>query len=145
MSGEKLESTVTIKTDEERAEKLFDNRRTYNIRYLVRNHGNKYRATVVHEDYIGKQKGEFTYESFLETFDRPLMSESGAYISFAEDIDFAQKGLEGGLTPRIVAKALKIYGSKYCKEDKYVKDLMKSHYISTLIKEIKEKETDLSR
>ena len=32
-----MESTVTIKTDEEKAEKLFDNHKTYNIRYLVRN------------------------------------------------------------------------------------------------------------
>lgn len=140
-----MESTVTIKTDEERAEKLFDNRRTYNIRYLVKEHGDKYRATVVHEDYIGKQKGDFTYESFLETFDRPFMKDSGEYITFAEDIDFIRKGLMGGLTPRTVSKALKIYGSKYCKEDKYVKDAMNCYYVKNLIKEMKEKETEFSR
>ena len=142
-----MESTVTIKTDEEKAEKLFDNHKTYNIRYLVRNHGGKYRATVVHEDYIGKQNGVFSYESFLETFDRPFMQDSGEYITFAEDIDFIRKGLMGGLTPRTVSKALKIYGSKYCKEDKYVKDAMNCYYVKNLIKEIKDKEkqTEFSR
>ena len=95
-----MESTVTIKTDEEKAEQLFDNRRTYNIRYPVRNHGDSYRATVVHEDYIGKQKGVFTYEKFLETFDRPFKNDVGEYIAFSEDIEFVSKGLKGGLTPR---------------------------------------------
>ena len=75
------------------------------------------------------------------------MQDSGEYITFAEDIDFIRKGLMGGLTPRTVSKALKIYGSKYCKEDKYVKDAMNCYYVKNLIKEIKDKEkqTEFSR
>ena len=68
-----MESTVTVRTDEVNMEKLFDMNETFKIRYLVRRHENDYRATVVHGDEIGKKKGIFTYESFLETFHKPFM------------------------------------------------------------------------
>ena len=143
-----MESTVTVRTDEVSMEKLFEMNETFKIRYLVRRHENDYRATVVHGDEIGKKKGIFTYESFLETFHKPFMrTESGKYLPFPQDIEFAIKGLNGGLSPKTVSKVLKIYGSNYCKNENYVKSVMKTDEIRWLVKKIKdeEKTSELSR
>lgn len=143
-----MESTVTIRTDELNMEKLFDMNETFRIRYLVRRKENDYRATVVHGDEIGKKKGIFTYESFLETFHKPFMrTESGEYLPFPQDIEFAIKGLNGGLSPKTVSKVLKIYGTGYCRNENYVKSVMKTDEVRWLVKKIKdeEKNSELSR
>lgn len=41
------------------------------------------------------------------------------------DIDIAERGIEGGLSAKTVEKVLKIYGTHRCKEEKYLKAVMK--------------------
>ena len=136
-----MESTVTIRTEESNMDKLMETRYPFNIRYLVRRKENDYRATVVHGEEIGKKKGIFTYESFLDTFHKPFMrTESGDFLPFPQDIEFTMKGIEGGLSPKILSKVLKIYGSDYCKNEKYVESVMKTDDVRILLKRIKNEE-----
>ena len=131
-----------MRTDDERMHKLFDMNEKFYIRYLVKRKEDDYRATVVHGDEIGKQRGIFSYESFLETFDTPFRRNAdGSYEPFPQDIEFAIKGLNGGLSSKILPKVLKVYGSDYCKNKDYVKRLMKTEDIRVVEKRIREEKS----
>ena len=60
-------------------------------------------------------------------------------------MEMAQKGLTGGLSVKAVKQVLKIYGSSKCADEKYIKALMKSEDIQTLVNQIKNEEKILSR
>ena len=116
-----MESSIKLQASLEEMERSFDDTQGgFLIKYYERIEQNPVFATfkviVRHGDNIGYKDGEtYDYQSFIDTFDdlelRALNSNNGCFLE--KDMEIARNGLEGGLTPRTVSKALKIYGSKY--------------------------------
>ena len=123
-----MESVVNVQTDEERMEKLFDKNDTYVIRYAEKISENNYKAVVIHSEKIGEQKGNFDYENFLEKFD--------IFVPLSKDINFASKKLNEGMSPKNILRELKKRGSSYCKNEFYVKAVMKSDEVQKILREI---------
>ena len=73
----------------------------------------------------------FDYQSFIEKFDdvelraKRSAEEKDKITLLETDINIAERGIEGGLSSKEVAKVLKIYGTHRCKEEKYLKAVMK--------------------
>lgn len=103
---------------------------------------NTYDVIVRHNDTIGKQDGKtFTAKTFRDTFDEIVIRSSvNENKPLIEDVEMVRKGINGGLPAKTVAKVLQIYGSERCKNDKYIKSIMKSEEIQSLIKHMKQKE-----
>lgn len=148
-----MTSRVTVYATPEEMERLFDDTQGgFSIRYYEQTErmGDqaKFDVTVRHGDNIGYKDGEtYDYKSFIDTFDdlelRALNSKNN---SFSEtDMEMAQRGLEGGLSVKTVKQILKIYGSSKCTDEKYIKALMKSEDIQSLVNQIKTEEKNLSR
>lgn len=143
-----MESRVTVHATLEEMERLFDDTKGgFLIKYYERTEQNSsydtFKVIVRHGDDVGRQDGEvFDYQSFMDKFDSlELRFRNSGETNFSDrDIDIAQQGLEGGLSEKTVAKVLKIYGSYQCKDSKYVKALMKSDKIRSILQELKRKE-----
>ena len=148
-----MTSRVTVYATPEEMERLFDDTQGgFSIRYYEQTERmgsqSKFKVTVRHGDKIGYKDGEtYDYQSFIDTFDdlelRALNSGGSCFLE--RDMEMAQRGLKGGLTAKTVTQILKIYGSSKCADTKYVKALMKSEEIQTLINQIKNEEKNLSR
>ena len=148
-----MESSIKLQASLEEMEKLFDDtQRGFLIKYYERIEQNPafdtFKVIVRHGDNIGYKDGEtYDYQSFIDTFDdlelRALNSGDSCFLE--RDMEMAQRGLKGGLTAKTVTQILKIYGSSKCADTKYVKALMKSEEIQTLINQIKNEEKNLSR
>lgn len=132
----KLESVVNVETDEEQMEKLFDKNDTYVIRYAEKVSENNYKAVVIHSEKIGEQKGIFNYENFLEKFDKPFERDENIFVPLSKDINLANKKLNEGMSPKNILRELKKYGSSYCKNEFYVKAVMKSDEVQKILREI---------
>lgn len=128
-------------------EKLFDKNDTYIIRYAEKIGENNYKAVVIHSEKIGEQEGIFDYENFLEKFDKPFERDENIFVPLPKDINFASEKLNEGMSPKKVSQELKKLGSSYCKNEFYVKAVMKSDEVQKILKEIpkKEKSTELAR
>lgn len=132
-------STVTVKADKEKMRKLFYKRDTYIIEELEKHSlYDKFNVKVKHAEEIGEQQGEFTYDSFLETFDKKF--KRMPHLLLEEDLIMAERGLKGGLPTTIMPEVLKVYGSSRCTEKWYIKELVKSDEIHPLWKAAKNKE-----
>ena len=142
-----MKSVVKVQTDEERMEKLFDKNDTYVIRYAEKIGENNYKAVVIHSEKIGKQEGNFDYENFLEKFDKPFDRDENVFVPLSKDINFASEKLNEGMSPKKVSQELKKRGSSYCKNEFYVKAVMKSDEVQEILKEIvaKNKTAEWSR
>ena len=148
-----MESSIKLQASLEEMEKLFDDTQGgFLIKYYERIEKNPafdtFKVIVRHGDNIGYKDGEtYDYQSFIDTFDdlelRALNSGDSCFLE--RDMEMAQRGLKGGLTAKTVTQILKIYGSSKCADAKYVKALMKSEEIQTLINQIKAEEKNLSR
>ena len=148
-----MTSRVTVYATPEEMERLFDDTQGgFSIRYYEQTErmGDqaKFDVTVRHGDKIGYKDGEtYDYQSFIDTFDdlelRALNSGDSCFLE--RDIEMAQRGLKGGLTAKTVKQILKIYGSSKCGDEKYIKALMKSEDIQSLVNQIKTEEKNLSR
>ena len=146
-----MTSRVTVYATSEDMEKLFDDTQGgFSIRYYEQTERmgaqSKFDVTVRHGDNIGYKDGEtYDYQSFIDTFDdlelRALNSNNSCFLE--TDMEMAQKGLKGGLTAKTVTQILKIYGSSKCGDAKYIKALMKSEEIQTLINQIKSEDKKL--
>ena len=81
----------------------------------------------------------------MNTFDDwELRAKNSGDVYFSEkDMEMAEKGLKGGLSAKTVSQILKIYGSSKCSESKYVKALMKTENIQTLINNSRQEENKL--
>ena len=132
----KLESVVNVQTDEGRMEKLFDKNDTYIIRYAEKIGENNYKAVVIHSEKIGEQKGSFNYENFLEKFDKPFERDENIFVPLSKDINLASKKLNEGMSPKNILRELKKRGSSYCKNEFYVKAVMKSDEVQKILREI---------
>ena len=149
-----MTSRVTVYATPEEMERLFDDTQGgFSIRYYEQTErmGDqaKFDVTVRHGDKIGYKNGEtYDYQSFIDTFDdlelRALNSSKNSFFS-ETDMEMARKGLEGGLSVKAVKQVLKIYGSSKCGDAKYIKALMKSEDIQSLVNQIKTEEKNLSR
>lgn len=148
-----MTSRVTVYATPEEMEKLFDDTQGgFSIRYYEQTERMgtqaKFEVTVRHGDNIGYKDGEtYDYQSFIDTFDdlefRALNSNNSCFSE--TDMEMARKGLEGGLSVKAVKQVLKIYGSSKCGDAKYIKALMKSEDIQSLVNQIKTEEKNLSR
>ncbi len=137
----KLESVINVQTDEERMEKLFDKNDTYVIRYAEKISENNYKAVVIHSEKIGKQEGNFNYESFLEQFDKPFERDENVFVPLSKDINLAMEKLNKGMTAKNVTQELEKCGSSYCKNKFYVKAVMKSDEVKKIIEKNKNMES----
>ena len=136
-----MESTIKVKTSEEKMKKLFYKRDTYFIKQAKKKHkySDEYDVTLDHAGEIGSQEGKiFTYQSFVETFDQKY--KKMPHMLLESDIVMAHNGLVGGLPPKIIPEILRVYGSDRCAEKWYIKEVMKSDEIRKILKKIKNKE-----
>lgn len=148
-----MESSIKLQASLEEMEKLFDDTQGgFLIKYYERIEQNPafdtFKVIVRHGDNIGYKDGEtYDYQSFIDTFDdlefRALNSNNSCFSE--TDMEMARKGLEGGLSVKAVKQVLKIYGSSKCGDAKYIKALMKSEDIQSLVNQIKTEEKNLSR
>ena len=106
---------------------------------------------VHHGDDIGYQDGKiFDYNSFIEKFEdaelKKIRNEvSEDKISLLEkDLEIAQRGIEGGMSAKTVGEILKIYGTSRCKDEKYIKEILKSEKVRETMKKIKNQQTTLN-
>lgn len=132
-----LESRVTVNATLDEMDELFnDTQCGFSIRYFERTErigdNATFKVVVRHGDNIGYQDGKiFDYNSFIEKFSdvelrKKHTAEEKDKITLLEtDIDIAERGIEGGLSAKTVEKVLKIYGTHRCKEEKYLKAVMK--------------------
>ena len=149
----KVHSYVKVKATNEEMEKLFDNTESGFLIKLIDTieegkEKNLYKVNVRHREDIGYQDDKiFTYDTFLKKFENESIKEmydkereeknKRLYEEYRKDIELAKKGIEGGLTAKAVAKVLKIYGSSNCADEKYIKTLMKTEEIQSLIQKNK--------
>lgn len=143
-----MESRITLHATLEEMERLFDDTQGgFLVKYYERTEQNArydtFKVIVRHGESVGRQDGKvFDYQSFMNKFDnlesRFINGDEKKFLD--RDIDIAQQGLEGGLSEKIVAKVLKIYGSYQCKDSKYVQSLMKSDKICEVLQKLKRKE-----
>ena len=136
-----MESVVSVQTDEERMEKLFDKNDTYVIRYAEKVSENNYKVVVIHSEKIGEQKGNFNYENFLEKFDKPFERDENIFVPLSKDINLAIEKLSQGMTAKDVRQELDKRGSSYCKNKFYVKAVMKTDEVQELIEKNKNLES----
>ena len=148
-----MESYIKMKATKKQMNELFDNVESgFLIKFIAPIEEGKdkglYKVIVRHGDYIGDQDDKtFTYDQFMETFEDGYFKErcrrrreelkKQTDEKYKADIDMAKKGIEGGLTAKAVAKVLKIYGSSNCADEKYIKTLMKTEEIQSLIQKNK--------
>lgn len=143
-----MESNITLNVTLDEMKELFEDcKGGFSIRYYERTKSvgddSTFNVVVRHGDNIGYQDGKtFDYQSFMKKFDDPKLrarlSEGEEKTAFSlHDMEIAKQGLEGGLSVKVVAQVLKVYGSSSCKKDKYVKDLLKSEKIQKFIKQKK--------
>lgn len=151
----KMTSRVTVKATLDEMEELFNGEHDFSIRYYERTEKNennvKFKVVVRHGDDIGYQDGKvFDYNSFIEKFEdaelKKLRNEvSENKISLLEkDIDIAQRGIEGGMSAKTVGEILKIFGTYRCKDEKYIKEILKSEKVCETMKKIKNQQTTLN-
>ena len=136
-----MESVVSVQTDEERMEKLFDKNDTYVIRYAEKISEKNYKVVVIHSGKIGEQKGNFNYENFLEKFDKPFERDENIFVPLSKDINLAIEKLSQGMTAKDVRQELDKRGSSYCKNKFYVKAVMKTDEVQELIEKNKNLES----
>ena len=140
-----MESVVSVQTDEERMEKLFDKNDTYVIRYAEKISENNYKAVVIHSEKIGEQKGNFNYENFLEKFDKPFERDEDVFVPLSKDINLAIEKLSQGMSAKDVRQDLDKRGSSYCKNKFYVKAVTKSEEVQQVLRENEEKNKSAER
>lgn len=152
----KMTSRVTVKATLDEMEELFnDTESGFSIRCCDRTEligeNGTFKVAVRHGDDVGYQDGKvFDYKSFREKFEdeeyKKLCSEvSENKISLLEtDLDIAKRGIEGGMSAKTVGEILKIYGTSRCKDEKYIKEVLKSEKIRDVMKKIKDKQTTLN-
>lgn len=133
-----LESRVTVNATLDEMDELFnDTQGGFSIRYIERlervGDNATFKVVVRHGENIGYQDGKiFDYNSFIEKFDdielraKRMADEKDRITLLETDLDIAERGIEGGLSPKEVEKVLKIYGTHRCKEEKYLKAVMKN-------------------
>ena len=132
-----LESRVKVNATLDEMDELFnDTQGGFSIRYCERleriGDNATFKVVVRHGDNIGYQDGKtFDYQSFIEKFDdvelraKRSSDEKDKITLLETDMNIAERGIEGGLSSKEVAKVLKIYGTHRCKEEKYLKAVMK--------------------
>lgn len=152
----KLESRVKVHATLDEMDELFnDTQSGFSIRYFERTEligeNGTFKVVVRHGDDIGYQDGKiFDYKSFREKFEdaeyKKLCSEmSENKISLLEtDLDIAQRGIEGGMSAKTVGEILKIYGTYRCKDEKYIKEILKSEKVRAAMKKNQDKQTTLN-
>lgn len=129
---------MTVKATLDEMDELFnDAQGGFSIRYFERTErigdNATFKVVVRHGDNIGYQDGKiFDYNSFIEKFDdvelraKRSAEEKDKITLLETDINIAQRGIKGGLSSKEVEKVLKIYGTHRCKEEKYLKAVMKN-------------------
>lgn len=129
---------MTVKATLDEMDELFnDTQGGFSIRYIERlervGDNATFKVVVRHGENIGYQDGKiFDYNSFIEKFDdielraKRMADEKDRITLLETDLDIAERGIEGGLSPKEVEKVLKIYGTHRCKEEKYLKAVMKN-------------------
>ena len=154
-SGEKMTSRVIVNATLDEMEELFNGEHDFSIRFYERTDtiGNnaKFKVVVRHGDDIGYQDGQiFDYNSFIEKFEdaelKKIRNEvSEDKISLLEkDLEIAQRGIEGGMSAKTVGEILKIYGTSRCKDEKYIKEILKSEKVRETMRKIKNEQTTLN-
>ena len=136
-----MESVVSVQTDEERMEKLFDKNDTYVIRYAEKISEKNYKVVVIHSEKIGEQKGNFNYENFLEKFDKPFERDENVFVPLGKDVNLAIEKLSKGMSAKNVRQELEKRGSSYFKNKFYVKAVMKTDEVQKIIEKNKNLES----
>ena len=151
-----LESRVKVHATLDEMDELFnDTQSGFSIRYFERTEligeNGTFKVVVRHGDDIGYQDGKvFDYKSFREKFEdaeyKKICNEkSENKISLLEtDLDIAQRGIEGGMSAKTVGEILKIFGTARCKDEKYIKEILKSKQVRESLKKMKDKQTSLN-
>lgn len=133
-----MESKIILQATLDEMDDLFnDTQGGFSIRYYERTalEGDNatFKVVVRHGDKIGYQDGKtFDCQSFIEKFDdKKLRAKNNEgeknKISLLEtDVNIAEQGFKGGLSPKVVEKVLKVYGTYHCKDEKYLKAVIDS-------------------
>ena len=155
-SGENMTSRVTVKATLDEMDELFnDTQSGFSIRCCDRKErigeNGIFKVVVRHGDDIGYQDGKiFDCKTFREKFEdaeyKKFCSEvSENKISLLEtDLDIAQRGIEGGMSAKTVGEILKIYGTNRCRDEKYIKEILKLEKVRSAMKKNQAKQTTLN-
>ena len=155
-SGEKMTSRVTVKATLDEMDELFNETQSgFSIRCCDRTEcigeNGTFKVVVRHGDDVGYQDGKiFNYKTFREKFeDEELKKLCGEVAEnkmtlLETDLDIAQRGIEGGMSAKTVGEILKIYGTYRCKDEKYIKEILKSEEVRSAMKKNQAKQTTLN-